>query len=73
VDSNRGRAEYVGVGNETSASCTCGSCNVKQALCATGAATGLQAGTNFVMYWDADLWRETENANSISKPEEQPC
>ncbi len=68
VDSNRGRAEYVGVGNETSASCTCGSCNVKQALCATGAATGLQAGTNFVMYWDADLWRETENANSISKP-----
>ena len=67
VDSNRGRAEYVGVGNEDSASCTCGSCNVKQALCATGAATGLQAGTNFVMYWDADEWRELENANSISK------
>jgi rhamnogalacturonan endolyase len=67
VDSNRGRADYVGAGDETSASCTCGSCNVKQALCATGAASGPSAGTNFVMYWDADEWRELENANSISK------
>jgi hypothetical protein len=67
VDSNRGRAEYVGTGNETSASCTCGSCNTKQAICATGAAGGPSAGTNFVMYWDADEWRELENANSISK------
>jgi hypothetical protein len=68
VDSNRGRAEYVGVGNEKSASCYCGSCNTHQALCIDGSAAGLSPGTNFVMYWDADLWRETENANSISKP-----
>jgi hypothetical protein len=67
TDSNRGRAEYVGVGNENSASCYCGSCNVHQALCADGSAAGLSPGTNFVMYWDADEWRETENANSISK------
>jgi hypothetical protein len=68
VDSNRGRAEYVGPGNETSASCYCGSCNVHQALCIDGSAAGPSPGTNFVMYWDADLWRETENAATISKP-----
>jgi rhamnogalacturonan endolyase len=67
VDSNRGRAEYVGTGDEAGASCTCASCNTKQVLCATGAAGGPSAGTNFVMYWDADEWRELENANSISK------
>ena len=67
VDSNRGRADYVGPGDETSASCYCGSCNVHQALCIDGSAAGLSPGTNFVMYWDADEWRETENANSIAK------
>jgi hypothetical protein len=63
VDANRGRAEYVGVGNETSASCS----GPGQVLCATGASGGPGAGSNFLMYWDADLWRELENANSISK------
>jgi hypothetical protein len=67
TDSNRGRAEYVGTGNEDSASCYCASCTEHQALCATGATTGPNPGTNFVIYWDADEWRETENANSISK------
>ena len=62
-DANRGRADYVGVGNETSASCS----GPGQVLCATGANGGLGAGSNFVMYWDADEWRELENANSISK------
>jgi rhamnogalacturonan endolyase len=62
-DANRGRAEYVGVGNETSASCS----GPGQVLCATGASGGLGAGSNFVMYWDADEWRELENANSITK------
>jgi rhamnogalacturonan endolyase len=62
-DANRGRAEYVGAGNETSASCS----GPGQVLCATGASGGLGAGSNFVMYWDADEWRELENANSISK------
>jgi hypothetical protein len=36
-------------------------------LCATGASGGLGAGSNFVIYWDADEWRELENANSITK------
>ena len=62
-DANRGRAEYVGVGNETSASCS----GPGQVLCATGVSGGLGAGSNFVMYWDADEWRELENSNSISK------
>jgi hypothetical protein len=62
-DANRGRAEYVGAGNETSASCS----GPGQVLCATGANGGLGAGSNFVMYWDADEWRELENANSITK------
>jgi len=62
-DANRGRADYVGVGNETSASCS----GPGQVLCATGASGGLGAGSNFVMYWDADEWRELENANSITK------
>jgi hypothetical protein len=62
-DANRGRAEYVGVGNETSASCS----GPGQVLCATGANGGLGAGSNFVMYWDADEWRELENSNSITK------
>ena len=67
VDSNRGRAEYVGAGNETGASCYCSSCAVHQQLCADGTTTGLSPGSNFVIYWDADEWRELENANSITK------
>ena len=63
VDANRGRADYVGTGDETSASCS----GPGQVLCATGASGGPAAGSNFVMYWDADEWRETENANSIAK------
>jgi hypothetical protein len=63
VDSNRGRADYVGAGDETSASCS----GPGQVLCATGASGGPGAGTNFVMYWDDDEWRELENANSITK------
>jgi hypothetical protein len=62
-DANRGRAEYVGVGNETSASCS----GPGQVLCATGASGGLGAGSNFVMYWDADEWRELEDQNFIKK------
>jgi hypothetical protein len=63
TDANRGRAEYVGPGNETSASCS----GPGQVLCATGANGGLGAGSNFVMYWDADEWRELENDNTITK------
>jgi hypothetical protein len=64
TDANRGRGEYVGAGDETSASCNGGGAQV---LCATGASSSLSAGSNFVIYWDADEWRELENANSITK------
>ena len=70
TDSNRGRAEYVGPGNETTASCYCSSCNEHLAACATGdttIATTTSPGSNFVIYWDADEWREIENGTSITK------
>ncbi len=60
TDSNRGRAEYVGAGDENSASCYCGSCNEHLALCADGTTSVTASpGSNFVIYWDADEWRET--------------
>jgi hypothetical protein len=64
VDSNRGRADYVGVGNETSASCA----GPDKVLCLTGATGAPLPGSNFVIYWDDDLWRESEDATSITKP-----
>jgi hypothetical protein len=63
VDSNRGRADYVGTGNENSASCS----GPDQNLC-TGASGGPSAAKNFLIYWDADEWRETEDNHTISKP-----
>ena len=69
VDSNRGRADYVGAGDETSASCYCSSCNEHLASCATGStAVTISPGSNFVIYWDDDEWRESENGTSITKP-----
>ncbi len=70
TDSNRGRADYIGPGDENSATCYCGSCNVHLAACATGdttIATTTSPGSNFVIYWDADEWRELENGTSITK------
>jgi hypothetical protein len=63
VDANRGRAEYVDAANTTSA--TCGGPDV--VFCADGSTGAPSAGSNFVIYWDADEWRELENANSITK------
>jgi len=69
VDSNRGRADYVGPGNENSAACYCGSCNEHLALCADGTTTvTVSPGSNFVIYWDDDEWRESEDGTSITKP-----
>jgi hypothetical protein len=70
VDSNRGRADYIGPGDETSATCYCGSCNEHLAACATGSTTvaaTTSPGSNFVIYWDDDEWREIENGTSITK------
>ena len=64
VDANRGRAEYVGAGDETSASCNGGGAT---GLCLTGTGTAPSAGSNFVIYWDDDEWRELENGTSITK------
>ena len=63
VPTGRGRAEYVGVGNEDSASCS----GSGQVLCADGTTAAPSAGSNFVIYWDADEWRELEDANQITK------
>ena len=69
VGSNRGRAEYVGPGNETSATCYCSGCTEHIALCADGTTSvTVSPGANFVIYWDDDEWRESENATSITKP-----
>jgi hypothetical protein len=35
--------------------------------CQTGAAGAPNAGSNFLIYWDADEWRELENGTSITK------
>jgi len=63
-DANRGRADYVGAGDETSASCNGGGAS---GLCLTGTGSAPSAGSNFVIYWDADEWRELEDAHSITK------
>jgi hypothetical protein len=36
-------------------------------LCATGAPSTFSAGSNFLIYWDDDEWRELEDANHIDK------
>ncbi len=64
TDANRGRAEYVGAGDETSASCNGGGAT---GLCLTGTGSAPSAGSNFVIYWDDDEWRELENGTSITK------
>ena len=64
VDASRGRADYVGAGDETSASCNGGGAS---GLCLTGTGSAPSAGSNFLIYWDADEWRELEDANHISK------
>jgi len=59
-DNGRGVAEYVSASNTTAANCN-------GVSCATGGSTSGSTGNNFLIYWDADEPRETENATSISK------
>ncbi len=63
-DNGRGVAEYVAAGDTTAASC---SSSVGSVNCATGAAGAPNAGSNFLIYWDDDEWRELENGTSITK------
>jgi hypothetical protein len=64
-DNGRGAADYVGVGNETAASCS--SSHTGNLNCGTGATVTPNAGSNFLIYWDDDEWRELENGTSITK------
>jgi rhamnogalacturonan endolyase len=63
-DNGRGVAEYVATGDSTAASCSSG---VGSVNCGTGAAGAPNAGSNFLIYWDDDEWRELENGTSITK------
>ena len=64
TDTGRGVAEYVTMNDLTAATCS-GMGNVN---CGTGAAVTSSAGSNFVIYWDADEAREILNDISITKP-----
>jgi hypothetical protein len=64
TDTGRGVAEYVTMNDLDAATCSgMGSVN-----CSTGAASSSSAGSNFLIYWDADEARELLNDTSISKP-----
>ena len=64
-DNGRGAADYVGVGDDTAASCS--SSHTGNLNCGTGATVTPNAGSNFLIYWDADEWRELESGTSITK------
>jgi hypothetical protein len=64
-DNGRGVAEYVTMSDLTAATCSSG---VGSMNCATGAAASSSAGSNFLIYWDADEARELENGTPITKP-----
>ena len=63
-DNGRGVAEYVSMSDTTAATCSSGVGNMN---CATGATVSSNAGSNFLIYWDADEARELENGTSITK------
>ncbi|MCJ7622480.1 MAG: hypothetical protein MUO76_03180, partial [Anaerolineaceae bacterium] len=63
-DNGRGVAEYVSSSNTSSASCSSG---VGSVNCADGNGNPPSAGSNFLIYWDADEIRELENGTSITK------
>jgi len=64
-DNGRGVAEYVSPDDITAA--TCSSAVGGNVNCGTGAAVTHSAGSNFLIYWDADESRELENGPSITK------
>jgi hypothetical protein len=61
TDTGRGVAEYVSANDTTAATCSgLGSVN-----CGTGAAVSSSAGSDFLIYWNADELRSTLNGNSL--------
>lgn len=63
-DNGRGAADYVSMSDLVAATC---SSNVGTMSCATGGVVGGNAGSNFLIYWDADEARELENGTAITK------
>ena len=61
TDTGRGVAEYVAATDTTAATCS-GMGNVN---CGTGSAVSSSAGSNFLIYWNADEIRSTLNGNSL--------
>jgi hypothetical protein len=64
-DTGRGVAEWVSTTAGTAATCSSAAGIVN---CQTGATVSPSAGSNFVIYWDADEARELEDGTTITKP-----
>jgi hypothetical protein len=63
-DNIRGVADWVSPSNSSSASCTSGAVSV---YCADGSPGAPSAGSAYLIYWDADEWRELCSGTSIVK------
>ncbi|MGB8298496.1 MAG: rhamnogalacturonan lyase [Polyangia bacterium] len=61
TDTGRGVAEYVDASDTTAATCS-GMGNVN---CGTGANVSTSAGSNFLIYWNADVIRSTMNGTTL--------
>jgi hypothetical protein len=61
-DTGRGVAEYVSSSDLTAATCSSSHGNVN---CGTGAASSGNAGSNFLIYWNADEVRSTMNGTTL--------
>jgi hypothetical protein len=62
TDTGRGVAEYVSTSDLTAATCSSGVGNVN---CGTGASSSGNAGSNFLIYWNADVPRSTMNGTTL--------
>ena len=64
LDNGRGVADYVSPEDTTAATCSSGMGNVN---CGTGEDVSHSAGSNFLIYWDADESRELLDGPTITK------
>jgi hypothetical protein len=62
TDTGRGVAEYVSASDLTAATCSSSAGNVN---CGTGLASSGNAGSNFLIYWNADEVRSTMNGTTL--------
>jgi rhamnogalacturonan endolyase len=62
TDTGRGVAEYVSASDTTAATCSSSSGNVN---CGTGGSSSGNAGSNFLIYWNADEVRSTMNGTTL--------